>query len=224
VSGSSTAHPPTYDVVVPTIGRRSLHTLIEALDAMTGPPPQRVVIVDDRTSPASPLELPPMTSIEPVVVAGRSIGPAAARNDGWRRCTSPWIVFFDDDVVPGTDWRRELSVDVAAVGPRTAAVTASITVPLPSGRRPTDAERGVAGLETAWCITADLAVRRDAIVASVASTSGSGARTARTPISPCGSSTVAGRSPTEPAELDIRPVWGRGPPACAPSAGTPTTH
>jgi histidinol-phosphate phosphatase family protein len=165
VSGSGTAHAPTYDIVVPTIGRRSLHTLIEALDAMTGPPPQRVVIVDDRASPTPRLDLPPTTSIEPVVVAGRSIGPAAARNDGWRRCTSPWIVFLDDDVVPGTDWRRALSVDLAAAGPRTAAVTASITVPLPSGRRPTDAERGVAGLETAWCITADLAVRRDAIVA-----------------------------------------------------------
>ena len=163
--GTGQANDPTYDIVVPTIGRPSLATLIEALDAMTGPPPQQVVVVDDRPSPSPRLELPPTTNIDPVVVAGRASGPAAARNDGWRRCTSPWIVFLDDDVVPGADWRHELSLDVAKAAPRTAAVTASISVPLPSGRPPTDAERGVAGLATAWCITADLAVRREALVA-----------------------------------------------------------
>jgi hypothetical protein len=165
VRPTNAAASPTYDIVIPTIGRRSLHTLIDALDSMSGPPPQHVVIVDDRTSPTPALELPATTNIDPVIVAGRGIGPAAARNDGWRRCTSPWIVFLDDDVVPGAEWRHELCADLAAVGPRTAAVTASITVPLPTDRRPTDAERVVVGLETAWCITADLAVRRDAVVA-----------------------------------------------------------
>ncbi len=164
MSANSATTAPTYDIVIPTIGRPSLHALIEALDAMAGQPPRHVVVVDDRRSPSAPLELPRTSSIDPVVVAGRSSGPAAARNDGWRRCTSPWIVFMDDDVVPGAQWRDELSADLAEVGPRTAAVTSAITVPMPVGRRPTDAERGVAGLETAWCITADLAVRREAIV------------------------------------------------------------
>jgi histidinol-phosphate phosphatase family protein len=165
VSPPPDSREPTYDIVVPTIGRPSLHTLIEALDTMTGPAPRHVVVVDDRQAPASPLKLPPTRHIAPIVVTGTGAGPAAARNLGWRRCTSPWVVFLDDDVVPRRQWRHDLGVDLRAVGPRTGAVTASISVPLPRDRPPTDAERGVAGLESAWCITADLAVRRDALVA-----------------------------------------------------------
>jgi hypothetical protein len=81
------------------------------------------------------------------VVQGRAAGPAAARNDGWRRAATPWVAFLDDLVLPEG----------------TAACQGRVEVPLPTHRRPTDWERNVARLEDARWITADLAVRRNAL-------------------------------------------------------------
>jgi glycosyltransferase involved in cell wall biosynthesis len=100
-------------------------------------------------------------------------GPAAARNVGWRAGTAPWVVFLDDDVVPGPGWGTALRTDLAAaeagVGaeigdPPIGAVRGRIDVPLPPDRRPTDWERQTHGLATAtgW-LTADLAVRRSVL-------------------------------------------------------------
>src|SRR3712207_7387636 len=38
----------TYDVVIPSAGRASLGRLLEALARGSGPPPSRVLVVDDR--------------------------------------------------------------------------------------------------------------------------------------------------------------------------------
>ncbi|MDP9070038.1 MAG: transferase, partial [Actinomycetota bacterium] len=74
--------PATFDVVVPTIGRPSLTTLLEALAAGRGPAPARVLLVDDRgkgAGGAEPLlgDGPPAAlapSLE--VLAGAGRGPA----------------------------------------------------------------------------------------------------------------------------------------------------
>jgi hypothetical protein len=97
-----------YDVVIPTIGRASLDRLLMALDSAGGPRPAAIVVADDRRGPVAPLGLPPGLRPAPnvVVVGGR--GPAAARNAGWRRCASPWVVFLDDDVEPSDTWTRDL--------------------------------------------------------------------------------------------------------------------
>lgn len=153
-----------FDVVVPTIGRPSLATLLAALDRAPGPQPRAIVIADDRPDPASPLRLPELANLRPAVVEVGGRGPAAARNAGWRGCTAPWVVFLDDDVVPTPTWWQDLDADLDDVDRRVAAVQGRITVPLDGRRRPTDYERNVAGLESADWITADLAVRRAALL------------------------------------------------------------
>lgn len=159
--------PPDYAVVIPTLGRPSLHTCLTALARSAGPKPAAIVIVDDQRPGAGrpvhaqvPDELRALTT----VVSGGGRGPAAARNTGARAAgTVEWIAFLDDDVVPGADWCQALARDLSTASRRTAGVTARITVPLPPDRRPTDWERGTAGLATARWITADMAYRREAL-------------------------------------------------------------
>src|SRR4051795_13274584 len=147
--------PVTHDVVIPSAGRESLRPLLDAL----GPGDGRVLVVDDRWDRSEPLPVP--AGVE--VMAGRGRGPAAARNVGWRAATAEWVAFLDDDVVPPPGWRAALERDLERCGPGVAATQGRVRVPLPAGRRPTDAERNVAGLERARWATADMAYRRDAL-------------------------------------------------------------
>ncbi|MFJ9789722.1 glycosyltransferase family 2 protein [Streptomyces globosus] len=165
-----TAPAPRYAVVIPTVGRPQLAACLEALAAARGPGPGRVVVVHDRPGPGGtlpPLGIPDALASRTLLVPGSARGPAAARNAGWRAAGPvPWVVFLDDDVVPGPDWAQALAHDLAAAGPATAAVTARIEVPLPEDRRPTDWERCTAGLATARWITADMAFRTAALRAA----------------------------------------------------------
>jgi HAD superfamily hydrolase (TIGR01662 family) len=158
----------TYDVVVPTVGRRSLARLLDALAACPPPLPERIWLVDDRPAVSTArltsrteARRAPLDRIAVLRTGGR--GPAAARNAGWRASRAGWVAFLDDDVVPPADWTRALAADLAAAGPRVAGVQARIVVPLPSERRPTDWERNVKALERARWATADLAYRREAL-------------------------------------------------------------
>lgn len=154
-----------YDIVVPTVGRPSLQRLLDALAGQRRTLPGRVFLVDDRPEPSSPL-LPegPPPNLDVTVVRGRAAGPAAARNDGWRAGSAPWVAFLDDDVIVGPEWSADLATDLRACGGDVAAVQGRIRVPLPLDRCPTDWERNVAGLETAAWATADMAYRRPALV------------------------------------------------------------
>jgi HAD superfamily hydrolase (TIGR01662 family) len=161
---STDAPEPSYDIVVPTVGRPELWALLEALDREARPRPTRIVVVDDRPGDSQPLgpdRVP--AGLAPLVRVIRTGGggPAAARNVGWRSASADWIVFLDDDVVPAAGWGEALTADLAATGAE--AVQATIEVPLPGDRPPTDWERNVAGLATARWITADMAVRRHAL-------------------------------------------------------------
>jgi histidinol-phosphate phosphatase family protein len=130
------------DVVIPTAGRSSLAGLLAALEPGRGEL-GRVIVVED----------------------GEGGGPAAARNAGWRAADAEWVAFLDDDVLPGRDWARRLRADLAGLAAGVAASQGRLRVPLPSDRRPTDWERNVAGLEGAAWISADFAVRREALEA-----------------------------------------------------------
>jgi histidinol-phosphate phosphatase family protein len=154
------------DLVIPTIGRPSLATLLDALAAGEGPLPDRIYLSDDRRSVSAPL-LPqgipaPLADRLEIVQAGAA-GPAAARNVGWRAARAEWIVFLDDDVTPDRDWLARLAEDLAAADARTAGSQGRIRVPVPAHRRPTDWERNVRALETARWATADMAYRRVAL-------------------------------------------------------------
>jgi histidinol-phosphate phosphatase family protein len=150
-------------VVVPTVGRASLARLLDALVAGSGPRPDRVLLVDDRRDRGRPLlgGAEPPEGVE--VVPGRGAGPAAARNLGWRRARTDWVAFLDDDVVPSRSWLADLAADLAGLGPEVGGCQGRIVVPMPAGRRPTDWERNVRGLETARWATADMAYRREAL-------------------------------------------------------------
>ena len=151
-------------VVVPTIGRPSLDVLLDALAAAPGPRPAELVVVDDRR------EGPPLAvdraGLPPVrVVRTGGGGPARARNLGWRTARTEWIAFLDDDVVPDPDWYQRLAADLADLPSDVAGSQGRVRVPLPGHRRPTDWERGTAGLATSSWITADLAYRRSSLAA-----------------------------------------------------------
>jgi len=160
------AEPGSYAVVIPSVGRPSLQRLLDTLAAQTGPAPVEVVVADDRPDPAAPpLELRGAVSWAPRVVRSFGRGPAAARNLGWQVTSAPWVAFLDDDVELPPGWADALAADLAACGPRTGATQGRLRVPLPTDRRPTDWERGTAGLETAAWATADMAYRRAALEA-----------------------------------------------------------
>ena len=151
-----------YSVVVPTIGRPSLAALLGALADGSGPAPVEVVVVDDRRTPARPLELD-RQGLRLRVVASGGRGPAAARNVGWQTASTPWVAFLDDDVVPGPTWRADLADDITDLPWQVSGSQGRLYVPLPSARKPTDWERNTAGLMSARWATADLVYRREVL-------------------------------------------------------------
>jgi HAD superfamily hydrolase (TIGR01662 family) len=127
------------------------------------PGPAEVVVVDDRRD-TSVLHTDALPAARVTRSGGR--GPAAARNIGWRATGTPWVVLLDDDVWLPTGWAARLEEDLGAADadPFAGAVSGRIAVPLPEHRAPTDWERNTAGLARARWITADLAVRRTALI------------------------------------------------------------
>ncbi|MEU3033315.1 glycosyltransferase family 2 protein [Streptomyces griseoaurantiacus] len=157
---------PVYAVVVPTLVRATLTDCLAALAAAIGPRPAEIVLVDDRPEDGAD----PAALVHPLRVLGElrertrvltsgGRGPAAARNTGTRAVGAPWTVFLDDDVQVGPHWCAQLSEDLAEAPADTAGIQGVIAVPLPGERRPTDWERGTAGLAEARWITADMAYR-----------------------------------------------------------------
>lgn len=157
---------PRTTVVVPTIGRPSLDALLGVLASQSLPLDVPVVLVDDRPSRdpggTDDLVLPDaVAGLDVRVVRSGGGGPGRARNIGWRHARTPWISFLDDDVLPSEEWYADLLADLdAAESAGAVGSEGVVTVPLPTDRRPTDWERGTAGLETARWITADLTYRR----------------------------------------------------------------
>ncbi|MGP4097746.1 glycosyltransferase family 2 protein [Nonomuraea sp. KM90] len=144
-------------VVIPTIGRPTLRDTLAAVG-----PGVPVVVVDDRKPADAPgLSLP--AHVRVVRSGGR--GPAAARNAGWRAAETPWVVFLDDDVIPEPGWAEAVWKDLVDLPDDVAGSQGRIVVPLPAGRRPTDAERNTAGLAEALWVTADMAYRRTVLEA-----------------------------------------------------------
>ena len=158
---------PSFDVVVPTVGRPSLAVLLEALAGASGPRPGRVILVQDGGHLPPPLLSARSdryrSGLAVTTLRGKGTGPAAARNVGWQACSAEWVAFLDDDVVPHRDWLGRLAADLASAAPDVAGSQGQLRVPLPSHRPPTDWERNVAGLTTARWATADMAYRRSVL-------------------------------------------------------------
>jgi histidinol-phosphate phosphatase family protein len=154
-----------FAIVIPTVGRPSLYRMLAELDGQAGPQPQTVVVVDDRPEPAPPLQIRSTLPLTVLRSGGR--GPAAARNVGWRASTARWVAFLDDDVIPQPGWRTRILDDLCAADTAGAAGSKGvIEVPATPGRRATDDEKRTQRLADAKWITADMAYRRDALVAT----------------------------------------------------------
>ncbi|MCV7444366.1 HAD-IIIA family hydrolase [Mycobacterium paraense] len=152
-----------YAIVVPTIGRDSLRRLLVALQQASGPAAE-VIVVDDRPEPSGGLPVPAGLPVRVLRSGGR--GPAAARNVGWRAATARWVCFLDDDVLVDGNWKTALAADLQAADAAGAVGSqAVIEVPVSASRPPTDDERRTLRLAEARWITADMAYRRDALVA-----------------------------------------------------------
>jgi histidinol-phosphate phosphatase family protein len=154
----------SYAVVIPSIGRPSLDRLLLTLEAQSFPAgagrPAEIVVVDDRPAGASS----PLRVAAPVrVVRSFGRGPAAARNAGWVLTSAAWVVFLDDDVELPPGWAQALAADLSACPDEVGGCQAAVVVPLPADRRPTDWQRGTAGLQNAAWATADMAYRRAAL-------------------------------------------------------------
>ncbi|MBP0459556.1 glycosyltransferase family 2 protein [Streptomyces montanisoli] len=152
-----------YAVVIPTVGRPCLRDCLAALASTAGPAPSDVVVVDDRPGAAGEVPLDGAGSLPVRRVVSGGHGPAAARNAGFRAVSAPWVVFLDDDVRVTADWGERLAADLASAEPGVGGVQGRLVVPLPEDRKPTDWERGTAGLQDAAWATADMAYRRDVL-------------------------------------------------------------
>src|ERR1700759_4149120 len=139
----------SYVVVIPTLGRPCLQACLDALAAADGPLPRQIVLADDRRDTPDPLPVvvPESLAARTVGVPPEGGGPAA-------------------DVRGGPAGRTARAADLAGQPDRVGGVQGVIDVPLPAGRRPTDWERGTAGLAGARWITADMAYRRPALLAA----------------------------------------------------------
>ncbi|HEX2174958.1 MAG TPA: glycosyltransferase family A protein, partial [Nocardioidaceae bacterium] len=76
-------------VVIPTVGRPSLHALLGVLDRLEGPQPRAVVVVDDSGTSRAARQLAERDGPGLTVLESRSGGPAAARNVGWQASEAP---------------------------------------------------------------------------------------------------------------------------------------
>ncbi|HEX3833322.1 MAG TPA: glycosyltransferase [Solirubrobacteraceae bacterium] len=121
---------PLVSVVVATRDRpRSLGRLLRSLAGQTlGPDRFEVIVVDDGSSPETAAVL--AADVRTAAVRHpRALGPAAARNTGWRRAGAPLVAFTDDDCTPHPGWLEAL---LAASTAHPGAVVQGITRPDPA--------------------------------------------------------------------------------------------
>jgi histidinol-phosphate phosphatase family protein len=161
--GLASVTPDDITVVIPTVGRDSLAALVSTIGGAAHPP--AIVVVDDRRRPEPRLALPAVEGPVRLLHSGGR-GPAAARNVGWVATDTAWVAFLDDDVAVDTDWLPALLDDLSTLPATVGASSARLVVPGPVGRRPTDEERRTTALADARWITADMAYRREALLAT----------------------------------------------------------
>ena len=122
---------PELSVVVATRNRAALlPRLVQALEAQKGAPAFELVLVDDGSTDDTAATIERLARGSSLCIRaerlGRSGGPAAARNAGWRAAHSPLIGFTDDDCVPQPGWLAGL-----ARGLRGADIAQGTTLPNP---------------------------------------------------------------------------------------------
>ena len=119
-------------------------------------------LVDDRPDAQPALDLPcPAGRGLACCTAAGGVRRRRATSAGGRPTPSGWRSSTTTSWSPSSGWPT-FSRDLQQ-RPSVGGVQGRISVPLPADRRPTDWERGTAGLETAKWITADMAYRTDVL-------------------------------------------------------------
>lgn len=100
---------PAISVVVPTHNRRELLAgVLQALESQTiGTANFEAIVVDDGSVPPLDCNPPPGLNLQ-IVRHFVPLGPAAARNSGWRAARGALIAFTDDDCQPADRWLEAL--------------------------------------------------------------------------------------------------------------------
>jgi glycosyltransferase involved in cell wall biosynthesis len=150
-------------VIIPTCNRPKL--LIKCLQSLVNqsiPTSEfEVIVVGDGPNNATLFALLPFFKKQELRLSyletPKKMGPAAARNFGWRVASSDLIAFTDDDCLPDKNWLRAF-IEVFEQTAAPVALTGKTEVPL-SGN-PTDAELNTAHLGSAEFITANCACHK----------------------------------------------------------------
>ena len=155
-------------VVIPTYQRVALLTrcldmlMLQRFDADSF----EVIVVSD--GPHRPSEVKvneylanPANPVVRYRTLPKRMGPAAARNLGWRQAIGNLIAFTDDDCLPDPGWLEAAWIGFKSTDDRAGAFTGRVIVPCPW--MPTDYERNVSHLETAEFVTANCFCTRSAL-------------------------------------------------------------
>ncbi|MEO1684993.1 MAG: glycosyltransferase [Cyanobacteria bacterium J06631_12] len=103
---------PTFSVVVPTYNRpKQLERCLLALVQLDYPSDcYEVIVVNDGSStPLKSTVSPFQRWMDVQLLQQENAGPAAARNAGARAASGTYIVFTDDDCMPGANWLRRFA-------------------------------------------------------------------------------------------------------------------
>lgn len=128
---------PAVSVVVSTRDRaQRLAALLTALRSQTLDPSRfEVVVVDNGSADGTANMVRREAASSPfalrVIQRVRGMGPAPARNEGWRAARASLIAFTDDDCEPAAEWLKE-GIRAAALSP--GAVIQGRTEPRPAER------------------------------------------------------------------------------------------
>lgn len=104
------ARPAAVAVVVPTFRRpERIERVVRALETQTLPLDRfEVIVVDDCSDDDTSERLAGLAASSPlalrVLQTPRNLGPAGARNLGWRSAHAPVAAFTDDDCIPEPGW------------------------------------------------------------------------------------------------------------------------
>ncbi len=103
----NTSSPPRYSIVIPTYqrpeGLRNCLTAIAAMPNLKGE--IEVIVVDDgSTSDTGDVMEPFKADLNLALIRQENQGPASARNAGARLSRGKYLLFIDDDCVPGLKW------------------------------------------------------------------------------------------------------------------------
>jgi GT2 family glycosyltransferase len=123
---------PKVSVVVATHDRiELLPRVVRALEHEPGAADLELVVVDDASSDGTWEMLETIARESPLPVRPmrmpHNVGPAAARNAGWRAASAPLIAFTDDDCIPQPGW-----VAAIVAGLDQADLVQGVTLPDPA--------------------------------------------------------------------------------------------